>query len=70
MSKERKESQGFNSYDMRLLTNYVLEGYDMNDPENFEKIIKGMTAKDVQALTQQILEGADTYEIVVKPLQQ
>lgn len=68
--KERKESQGFNSYDMRLLTNYVLEGYDMNDPENFEKIIKGMTAKDVQALTKQILEGADTYEIVVKPLEQ
>ena len=63
--KERKESQGFNSYDMRLLINYVLEGYNMNDPENFEKIIKGMTAKDVQALTQQILEGADTYEIVI-----
>lgn len=65
--KEREDSKNYNQYQMRLLKNYVLEGYNMNDPKNFENIIKSITAKDIQNVMKQILDNADSYEIVFKP---
>ncbi|MDO6853350.1 insulinase family protein [Cellulophaga lytica] len=68
--KERKESKDYNSYDMSLLQNYVLEGYNMNNPKNFENIISAITTKDIQKFTKTLLKGAKTYEIAFKPKQQ
>lgn len=65
--KKREESKNYNSYDMNLLTNYVLEGYNMNDPKNFEDIIKAITVKDIQKAMGHILSDSDAYEIVFKP---
>lgn len=65
--KEREEAKDGNGEDMRLLTDYVLEGYNRHDPENFEDIIKGISIKDDQEIAKTILFGADTYEIVCKP---
>ena len=65
--KERKQQKDYNRYDMSVITNYILEGYNMNDPKNFEDIVNNITAKDIQAFTKQLLDGADTYEIVFKP---
>ena len=65
--KDRKQKQDYNSYDMGVITNYVLEGYNMNDPKNFENIVNDITAKDLQDFTKKLLKGADTYEIVFKP---
>jgi len=65
--KEREESKDYNSYQMDLLKNYVLEGYNMDAPENFENIIKSITTKDIQKVMAALLKDAQSYEIVFKP---
>ena len=65
--KERKEQKDYNSYEMRVLKNYVLEGYDMNDPKNFDDIVNSITVKDIQIFTKNILNGGKMYEIAFKP---
>ncbi len=65
--KERKQLQDQNSYEMSLLTNFYLEGYNMNDPENFEEIVNSITVKDIQAFTKKMLKNARSFEIVFKP---
>ncbi|MDO6736375.1 pitrilysin family protein [Wenyingzhuangia sp. 2_MG-2023] len=66
--KERKQQKDYNSFDMRLLTVFYREGYNMEDPKNFEKIVKSITPKDVQKFTKKVLKDSKSYEIVFKPL--
>ncbi|BDD07610.1 zinc protease [Fulvitalea axinellae] len=65
--KERKDAKNNNSYEMSVLKNYFREGYDMNDPKNFEDIVASVTAKNLQKFTKKLLKGADSYEIVFRP---
>ncbi|MBU2951213.1 insulinase family protein [Tamlana agarivorans] len=65
--KERKQQQDYNSYDMTLLTNFYREGYNMNSPENFEKIINEISVKDIKSFVKHVLKKAKTYEVVIKP---
>ncbi|WP_418603526.1 M16 family metallopeptidase [Hwangdonia sp.] len=65
--KERQQQQDYNRYDMRLLTNFFREGYNMNNPENFENIVNNIMINDIQEFTKKVLENADTYEVVIKP---
>ncbi len=65
--KNRENLKNYNSYEMSLLVNYVLEGYDMNDPDNFENIINSITIKDIQDVTKRLLDDAKSFEIVFKP---
>ena len=66
--KERKQQQDYNQYDLKLLMNYYREGYNMNDPNNFENIVNKITVDDIKIFTKNILNDAETYEIVIKPL--
>lgn len=66
--KSREDSENFNSYSMRVLSNYFEEGYNMNDPKNFEDIVKAVTAKDIQEFADSVFEKADSMEVVFKPL--
>ncbi|MDD7886261.1 pitrilysin family protein [Flavivirga sp. 57AJ16] len=66
--KEREQSKDRNGYDMSLLVNFFRYNYNIDDPKNFEDIVNGMVAKDVQEMAGKILNGAQTYEIVFKPL--
>jgi zinc protease len=66
--KDRKEQQDYNRYEMSLLTNYFREGYNMNDPKNFEDIVNSITVKDIQEFTKNLLKNAKQYEIVIKPI--
>ncbi|RXM46908.1 pitrilysin family protein [Flavobacterium sp. YO64] len=66
--KSREDSKNFNSYSMRVLSNYFEEGYNMNDPKNFEDIVKAVTAKDIQEFADSVFEKADCMEVVFKPL--
>ncbi|MDN3493386.1 M16 family metallopeptidase [Winogradskyella bathintestinalis] len=68
--KARKEQKDYNRYDMSWVTNYVLEGYDMNDPKNYEDIVNAITAEDIQNFTNELLEDANTFEIIFEPLNQ
>jgi len=65
--KAKKERKNYNSYDMSLLKNYVIEGYDMNNTKNFEGIIKSISVRDVQKTMKKLLKDSKSYEIVFKP---
>jgi zinc protease len=65
--KEREESKNYNRYQMSLLMNSVLEGYNMNDPKNYENIVKSITAKDLQNIAKKLIKNSKSYEIVFKP---
>lgn len=65
--KEKEESKNYNRFDMSLLKNYVMEGYNMNDPKNYQDIVNAITAKDLQNIAKKLLENSKSYEIVFKP---
>ncbi|CAM3452679.1 M16 family metallopeptidase [Flavobacterium chungbukense] len=66
--KSREDSKNFNSYSMSLISNYFEEGYNMNDPKNFEDIVNSITSKEIQEFANSLLDKADSMEIVFKPL--
>ena len=66
--KERGQEKSFNQYDMDVLTTFYRENYDMNDKANFEDIVKNISVEDIKEFTGEVLKGADTSEIVIKPL--
>ena len=41
---------------MRVLTNYFREGYNMNDPKNFEGILNTITIKDIEVFTKALIK--------------
>ena len=65
--KKREEAKNYNSYEMSLLKNYILEDYNINDPTNFEDIINSISAEDIQKITAQLLDGPHSFEIIFKP---
>ncbi|WP_299672098.1 pitrilysin family protein [uncultured Polaribacter sp.] len=67
--KERKQQKDYNRYDMSLLTQFYREGYNMNNPKNFETIISEITKEDLQNFTKNVLNNAESFEIVFKPLE-
>ncbi|TDP02226.1 M16 family metallopeptidase [Flavobacterium sp. 245] len=66
--KIKADSKNFNKYTSDLLYNYFRENYNMDDPKNYEDIVKSITAKDIQDFANSFLNKADSYEIVFKPL--
>lgn len=67
--KERKQEMDYNTYEMSLLTTFYIDGYNRNNPANFENILKSITKKDLQKFTQKLVKNARSYEIILKPLQ-
>ncbi|MDO5978216.1 M16 family metallopeptidase [Flavivirga spongiicola] len=65
--KERKKHRGYNSYDMHILTNYFREGYNMNDPKNFEDILNTILIKDLEVFTKALIKESKSYKIVFNP---
>lgn len=65
--KERKQQQDYNSYDMRVLTNYFREGYNMNEPKNFEDILNTITIKNLEVFTKALMKNSKSYKIVFRP---
>ncbi|MDQ6470821.1 insulinase family protein [Flavobacterium sp. LHD-80] len=66
--KTKADSKNFNKYTSDLLYNYFRENYNMDDPKNYEDIVKSITAKDIQNFANSFLNKADSYQIVFKPL--
>lgn len=66
--KGRKQQKDYNSYDMTWLTTFYREGYDINDPNNFDHIVNGITKDDIQNFTKIVLKDAKSYQVVFKPL--
>ncbi|EJF99721.1 M16 family metallopeptidase [Flavobacterium sp. F52] len=66
--KEKEDGKNFNRYSSYLLYSYFVDGINMNDPDNYENIVKSITAKDIQDFANSFLSKADSYEVVFKPL--
>ncbi|QVY65014.1 pitrilysin family protein [Polaribacter sp. Q13] len=66
--KVREQSKNNNSYDMALLKTFYRDGYNMDNPKNFEKVINNISKKDIQALAKKLQKKGQSYEIVFKPL--
>ncbi|TJY37835.1 M16 family metallopeptidase [Pontimicrobium aquaticum] len=67
--KEREDSKNFNAYEMSLLKNLILEGYNMEAPENFKNIVKSITKNDIQDMVKRLLDNHKSFEIVFKPIE-
>ncbi|WP_443938282.1 M16 family metallopeptidase [Pedobacter sp. MW01-1-1] len=65
--KDRKDSENSNSYNMNTTIEFVENGYNRNDPENFENIVKAINSKDVNTFAKDFITKASSYEIVFKP---
>ncbi len=65
--KERKDSESSMDHDITSVKTYVLEGYNMELPENFEQIVNGITKDQIQDIANRILTDNQAYEIVFKP---
>ena len=65
--KEREQNKDYNRYDMSLLMNFYREGYNMNNPMNFENIVNNITISDIAEFAKLMLNNANSYEIVFKP---
>ncbi|MGJ8760668.1 MAG: M16 family metallopeptidase [Polaribacter sp.] len=66
--KEREQAKGYNQYDMNVLTNFYREGYNMNDPANFEDIVKSISVKDIVEMANKLIDGGDKAEVIIKAL--
>ncbi|WP_405609138.1 M16 family metallopeptidase [Polaribacter sp. Asnod1-A03] len=66
--KEREQTKGYNQYEMSVLTNFYREGYDMNDPKNFENIVNSISINDIVDMANKVINGGDKAEIIIKPL--
>jgi len=66
--KSKVDRKNYNKYTMDLLHGYFVENYNMDDPKNYEDIVKSITAKDIQDFANSFLSKADSYEIIFKPL--
>lgn len=69
MLKARKDSKNKNSYDLDVMKNFILEGYNMESPENFENIVNSINKESIQDIAKRILTDNQSYEIVFKPKQ-
>ena len=65
--KERAQAKNNNGYDMNLLVTFYRDGYNMEDPKNFENIINAISKKDIQKLAKKMLKKGKSYEIIIKP---
>lgn len=65
--KGRKDSKNDNDYDMRTMKNFILEGYNMELPENFENIVNGIDKKSIQDIAKRVFTDNKSYQIVFKP---
>ncbi|WP_225312610.1 M16 family metallopeptidase [Pseudotamlana haliotis] len=66
--KEREQEKGYNRYEMDLLIDFFREGYNRNDPNNFENIVKNITVNDIQEFVKKLLDNSSSFEIIFKPL--
>jgi zinc protease len=65
--KNREESKVHNSYWSNALYAFYFTGTDVNDPGNYEEILKKLTTDDVRKVAKQFFSNADLADIVFRP---
>jgi zinc protease len=70
MLKNREESKLHNNYWSNAIYSWYYTGVDVNDPKNYEKILKKLSVKDIQKAAKSFYGNADVADIVFRPKNQ
>jgi len=65
--KDREESKEHNAYFLSTLYNYYLYGINFDDPVNYEDIVNGLSAQDVQKVMQAFYDDPNIIDVVFVP---
>ncbi|WP_413999061.1 M16 family metallopeptidase [Flavobacterium sp. W1B] len=66
--KDLKEEKNYTAYQLNLLYDYFIEGYDKNDTKNNVDIINAITPQDVQKFVNVMMNNdVQSFEIIFKP---
>jgi zinc protease len=65
--KNREESKQHNIYWSNALYAFYYTGVNVNDPENYEEILKKLTREDVKKVAKMFFSKADIADIVFRP---
>ena len=65
--KTLKEDKEYTNYDINLMYDYAIEGYNKNNPKNNVDIINAITHKDVQNFVKEMMNGSQSFEFIFKP---
>jgi zinc protease len=65
--KNSEQGKPHNSYWMSVLRTYHVDGINIDDPKNFEDIVRKTRAKDIQALAKSLFNGSDVIDITFVP---
>jgi len=68
MLKEREEAKEHNAYWLSTLYNLYINGYNYDDPENYEKILEEITEKDVQKVMKKLYKKANVVDLEFNPV--
>ena len=65
--KESEQGKNHNSYWMSVLTTYCKTGIDINDPKNYEDILKALKPKDIQNFAKKFFKDANVLDLILAP---
>lgn len=65
--KELKEEKEYTGYELNVLYDFNVEGYNKNDPKNNLDLINSITTQDIQKLVQVLMKDAQSFEFIFKP---
>lgn len=67
MLKNREESKLHNNYWSSAIYSWYYTGINVDDPRNYEEILKKLTVKDIQKAAKSFFGKADVADIVFRP---
>ena len=65
--KDLKEEKEYTGYELNLLYDFAIEGYNRNDAKNNVDLINTVTQKDIQNFVKTMMTGAENFEFIFKP---
>lgn len=65
--KNREESKLHNAYWMNALSRYYSSGINVDDPANYENILKSFTVNNIRKISRRMFRKADVVDLVFIP---
>ncbi|MEC5165395.1 putative Zn-dependent peptidase [Flavobacterium sp. PL11] len=65
--KELKEEKEYTGYELNVMYDYAIEGYNRNNIKNNLNLINAVMKQDIQNLVKTMITGAESFEFIFKP---
>ena len=65
--KDLKEEKEYTGYELNVMYDYAIEGYNRNDAKNNVDLINAVTPQDIQNLVKTMMSGSESFEFIFKP---